>query len=263
MTIEGKPTLLLVDPATLTTSLDDAPAWTCAETSDAAQAQTRFGRALATPLPSTPTKSGMLRDAGLVHGAGEGSYVTGDLCPSTKPLSRAFLKSLEQTGPHVPISLSISGLWLAHHAEDFHWLQAEKRAGALDVTWVNHSYTHPFAPGRPTDRDFLLRPGIDMADEIMKTERLLIAQGEAPSVFFRFPGLISDEALMDKLRAFHLIALGADSWLVLSPTVPHPGAIVLVHPNGNEPAGLKLFTRYLDAGRLPRPFRAITDAPAP
>ena len=187
MTIEGKPTLLLVDPATLTTSLGEAAAWTCAETSDEAQAQTRFGRALATPLPSTLTKSGMLRDAGLVHGAGEGSFITGDLCPSTKPLSRAFLKSLEQTGPHVPISLSVSGLWLAHHADDFHWLQEEQRAGALDITWVDHSYTHPFDPGRPMNQDFLLRPGIDMADEIVKTERLLIAQGEAPSVFFRFP----------------------------------------------------------------------------
>ena len=263
MSIDGKPMLLLVDSAALTTSLADAGAWTCADTSDEAQAHTRFGRALATPIPASPAKSGVLRDAGLVHGAGEGSFVTGDLCPSTRPLDRAFLKALERTGPHVPVSLSVSGLWLTHHAEDFRWLQEEMRSGALDITWVNHSYTHPFDPYRPMAQDFLLRPGLDIAGEILNTERLLVAQGETPSVFFRFPALIADKALMEKLRAFHLVPLGADSWLVLSPTVPHPGAIVLVHPNGNEPAGLRLFSRYLDAGKLPRPFRPITEAPGP
>jgi len=57
-----------------------------------------------------------------------------------------------------------------------------------------------------------------------------------------------------------LIALGADAWLVLSPP-PRDGSIVLVHPNGNEPAGLRLFSRLLEQGRLPQPFRRIEEAP--
>jgi hypothetical protein len=65
---------------------------------------------------------------------------------------------------------------------------------------------------------------------------------------------------MDGLAQRHLIALGADSWLVLSPA-PHAGSILLVHPNGNEPEGLKLFSRLLRAGKTPLPFRTITEAP--
>ena len=262
MTLDGKPSLLLVDAGSLTTSIEDAAVWTCEATSDEAQTRTRFGKALATPIPPSRAPSGVLRDTGLVHGAGEGSFVTGDLCPTARPLARGFLQMLARTGSHVPVALSISGLWLAHHGEDFRWLQDAMRDGALDITWVNHSYTHPFDPKRPTAQDFLLRPGVDIDSEILKTEQLLIAHGGTPSVFFRFPGLIADKALMERMRAFHLVTLGADSWLVLSPTAPHPGAIILVHPNGNEPAGLKLFARYLEAGKLPKPFRPIIEAPA-
>ena len=38
------------------------------------------------------TKRGFLENAGLTHGAGDGAYLTGDLCPSTKPLDRDFLE---------------------------------------------------------------------------------------------------------------------------------------------------------------------------
>jgi hypothetical protein len=44
--------------------------------------------------------------------------------------------------------------------------------------------------------NFLLMPGFDMQSEILDQERLLIANGETPSIFFRFPGLVSDAALM-------------------------------------------------------------------
>lgn len=261
MSVDDRALLLTVDPATLATSLEEARAWTCTPTDEAAQADTRFGRALRTPTPAPAAR--ILRNEGVTHGASDGSFVTGDLCPSRRPLDRAFLDRFAQTGAHAPIALSISGLWLIHHAEDFRWLQQQRNAGALDITWVTHSFSHPYDPRRLMAQDFMLRPGLDMAHEVLDTERLLVAQGETPSVFFRFPGLIADDAAVAALRAFHLIALGADAWLVLSPTVPHAGAIILVHPNGNEPAGLRLFARHLESGRLPRPFRPIIDAPSP
>jgi hypothetical protein len=62
----------------------------------------------------------------------------------------------------------------------------------------------------------------------------LIANGETPSLFFRFPGLVSSDPLMRTVRRFHLVTLGADAWLAISQK-PGPGSIVLVHPNGNEP----------------------------
>ena len=53
-------------------------------------------------------------------------------------------------------------------------------------------------------------------------------------MFFRFPGLVSSDPLMQAVSQFHLITLGADAWLALGQKPGH-GSIVLVHPNGNEP----------------------------
>jgi hypothetical protein len=39
------------------------------------------------------------------------------------------------------------------------------------------------------------------------------------------------------------------------------GAILLIHPNGHEHLGLRLFVKLLSKGKLPRPFRPINDAP--
>ena len=263
MIVDGANILLMVDPLSLTTSLEYPRYWTCADTDDNAQKDTRFLRAIEASHAATVSPAhadGMLRGAGLSHGAGLGSFVTGDLCPSHLPLDRDFLELMETTGFRAPVALSVSGLWLTHHIQDFRWLQEQDRTGALAITWINHSYHHPFDPWLPTNRDFLLRPGLDIQAEILETERLLIAQGATPSVFFRFPGLISDATLMDIVRQNHLIALGADGWLLFSPPL-RPGAVLLTHPNGNERVGLRMFAHLLQTSKLPRPFRPIEEAP--
>lgn len=264
MSVDGRRLLLTVDPATLETRLDSAQCWTCADTSEAAQQDTRFMQAVEAPSQhavSAPSHPDVLMNAGLSHGQGDGSFITGDLCPSRRPLDRAFLEKVETLAPRTPVALSISGLWLMRHGADFQWLRAQERAGALEIVWVNHSYRHPYVPGRALARNFLLTPGVDIQAEILETERLLIANGATPSIFFRFPDLVSNAALMEAVRRDHLVALGADGWLVFGLPL-RPGAILLVHPNGNEPAGLRLFSRLLNEGRLPRPFRAIEEAPA-
>lgn len=258
MRADGDELLLLVDPQSLATALERAACWRCVETSDAEQAETRFMRAVRPP--ADPDRPPALVNAGLIHGKGAGSYVTGDLCPSQKPLDRAFIEEVATQGPGTPITLAVSGGWIAHHGADFAWLQGKRRAGALDITWANHSYTHPYVRGLKDAQNYLLRPGVDLDAEIFETEKLLVSHGETPSVFFRFPGLVSDRTLLERLEARHLVALGADSWLALGPP-PRAGSIVLVHPNGNEPGGLQIFSRLLKSGRMPRPFRAINEAP--
>ncbi len=84
-------------------------------------------------------------NAGMVHGQGAGAFVTGDLCPSHKPLDRAFLQELEKEGAP-PAALSISGLWLAHHHEDFLWLRREKAEGRLK--FLGQSQLPPSLPGQ-------------------------------------------------------------------------------------------------------------------
>lgn len=258
MSLDGEELLLLIDPQTLKASLERASCWRCAETTDEEQAETRFMQALRPP--ADPDRPPALVNAGLIHGKGAGAFITGDLCPSHKPLDRAFIEEVAAQGPGTPLTLAVSGAWIAHHGEDFAWLQEKARSGALDITWADHSYSHPYVVGLKDAQNYLLRPGVDLDREIFETEKILIAHGETPSIFFRFPGLVSDAALLEKLTERHLIAFGADSWLALGPP-PKAGSIVLVHPNGNEPGGLAIFSRLLKSGRMPKPFRGITEAP--
>jgi hypothetical protein len=258
MEIDGAAMLLTVDPATLATGLERDQDWSCADTDDERQKDTRYIRAIRSSGVARP--SAVIVNGGLIHGGTAGSFVTGDLCPSHRPLDRAFLEKLKAAGSPVPVALAISGLWLTRHQADFQWLREQERAGALNITWVDHSYHHPYEPGRPLPENFLLTPGTDMQAEILDTERLLIANGETPSVFFRFPGLISNSATMQAAQADHLIVLGADAWLAKTQRAG-PGGIILVHVNGNEPAGLEIFSTLLSAGKLPQPFRPIAEAP--
>ena len=172
-------------------------------------------------------------------------------------MDRGFLATLE--GDATPIGLSISGLWLKHHFADYRWLLDQQAGGKVAITWINHSYSHPYRKGVAENANFLLLPQVDADFEILETERLLIANGQTPSLFFRFPGLVSSSPLMQALRRHHLIALGADAWLALNQK-PRDGSVIVVHPNGNEERGLKIYQRDAAAGLLP-PLRPLDEAP--
>ena len=261
MTIGSQKITLLADPEALTTRLERAACWTCQDESESELDATRMGRAIRESAEAPGlVHRGFLQNAGLTHGGGQGDFVTGDLCPSQKPLSRAFFTQLESAGPHVPVALSISGLWLVHHFDDFHWLVGQRNSGALDILWTDHTYHHPYHRKLPDDENFLLTKGVDPDEEILDTERLLIANGETPSLFFRFPGLISSDPLMQAVSRRHLITLGANAWLALGQK-PGRGSIVLVHPNGNEPKGLALFSTDLAHREIAEPFEPLTAAP--
>jgi hypothetical protein len=261
MTLAGTPILLLADPERLSTRLERVACWTCRDASEESLADTRMMRAVAQSAEAPGlTRRGFLQNAGLTHGAAPGAFVTGDLCPSRRPLDRPFFDELAARGPHTPVALSISGLWLLHHFQDYRWLLDRQAAGALDILWVDHTYHHPYRRGLPKERNFLLAADVDADAEILDTERLLIANGQTPSLFFRFPGLISSTPLMQAVGRHHLISLGADAWLALGQK-PGEGSIVLVHPNGNEEGGLARFERDLARGAIAQPFEPLTAAP--
>jgi hypothetical protein len=261
MNIDKLELLLLADPDGLSTRIERAAWWTCQPASEESLAGTRYLRtvAKAAETPGVAHRT-FLQNAGLIHGAAPGAFVTGDLCPTRQPLDRRFFEKLMTTGQSAPVALSISGLWLLQHAADFHWLMDKQAAGALDIVWTNHSYHHPYAKGRPDDQTFMMTKGLDPDYEILETERLLIANGGVPSVFFRFPGLVSNSPLMDAVRRHHLIVLGTDAWLAKGQR-PGAGSIVLVHPNGNEEGGIDRFARYVDQGALARPLEPVLAAP--
>lgn len=69
-----------------------------------------------------------------------------------------------------------------------------------------------------------------------------------PSIFFRFPGLVSDNEIFRKISSFGLIPVGSDAWLGKNQW-PKDGSIVLLHANGNEPIGIERFLKLLKEER--------------
>ena len=195
-----------------------------------------------------------LQDAGIVQGYPQekGITLTIDLCPSHKPLDRVIFTSLinefKKIETPVPLALSVSGRFMLTHAADIQWLKNLADAGELNITWINHTYNHHYTPNVPLQQNFLLKPGTDIDFEILGTEVAMLQHGLTPSVFFRFPGLVSDQAVVDKVLAYCLIPVGSDAWLAKGQPA-NAGSIVLIHGNGNEPLGVRDFLQLLQKNR--------------
>ena len=116
--------------------------------------------------------------------------------------------------------------------------------GKLAITWVNHTFSHIYYSDLPESKNFLLTEMVNLDTEIMLTEQYLLEENQTPSVFFRFPGLISNPGLLKRLKRYGLIHVGADAWLAKDEVIK-PGSIVLVHGNGNEHAGILLLNPWL------------------
>ncbi len=241
---------LLVDPQTLKTSVAALPG-------DAVRplpwlvlrrqvANTPYGRA----MQQEQQRDGSLQDAGLERAdtTERGFSLTIDLCLSTKPLTRSVFKAIiatfEPEEKPVPITITITGLWMASHPTDLTYLKNLVRRGDLAITWVNHSYHHRFNPGRPLLINFLLEPHTNITDEVLLNEQAMLQNNRLPAAFFRFPGLVSDEAVFDQVLAFGLLPIGSDAWLAKRQG-PKPGSFVLIHANSNEPLGIVDFIRLI------------------
>lgn len=179
---------------------------------------------------------------GVKHALGsiKENILTVDLCPSSRPFEKDFFDALanSKTQPF-PVAISISGLWLIDHAQEFNYLLKLQEQKKLDITWVNHTFSHIYYSDLPDKKNFLLTEMVNLDTEILLTEQYLLEHNQTPSVFFRFPGLVSNTLLLNKLKKFGLIPLSADAWLAKDELVT-PGGIVLVHGNGNEHSGIKL-----------------------
>lgn len=196
--------------------------------------------------------SGNLQDAGIIHGfpKEKGITLTIDLCPSHKPLDRIIFTSLiaefQKVEKPVPLAISITGRWMLTHEADLDWLKGLVTSGDIVITWVDHSYNHRVSAKAPLQTNFLLEPGTDLNFEILGTELAMLQKGLVPSVFFRFPGLVSDAQVVGQLLTYGIIPVGSDAWLAKGQAT-HAGSIVLIHGNGNEPVGVKDFIKLLQS----------------
>lgn len=248
--MKGADYFLAVNPQLLTTSLIPAGQ---ARVKQMPKDQTRIYFA-STPyikaLEAAAKQSTALQDAGIVHGypKEKGITLTIDLCPSHKAMDRIIFTSLiaefKKIEQPVPVALSITGRWMLTHADDLNWLKSLEAQQEIAITWTDHTYNHHFSPSAPLATNFLLAPGTDLNFEILGTELAMIQHGLLPSVFFRFPGLVSDQRVVTQVLSYGVIPVGSDAWLAKGQQ-PSAGSIVLIHGNGNEPVGVADFIRLL------------------
>ncbi len=203
-----------------------------------------------------------LQNDGIKHAIGpsSGFFLTVDMCPSSKELEKNFFEALinlKKGSAPFEVGISMSGLWILGHPDEFAWLCAQNNQGNLHITWINHTFRHLYYKDLPLEKNFMRFSPIDMQgpayssfiqaslqEEVLLTEQLLLEHGQLPSVFFRFPGLVSDEALLQGLGSLGLIPLGSNAWLAKGEE-PQPGSIILVHGNGNEKPGITQVMKWL------------------
>ena len=191
-----------------------------------------------------------LTNDGLTH-QHDGIALTTDLCPSSKAgfERRLYQTLIEHIKTPVPVTLFVSGRWIAHHEEALAQLRRWDLKKKLAITWGNHTGTHPYHPSKPLKHNFALSAGYDLKADTLKLEKMLLERGIIPSVFFRFPGLVSDQKSIESIRELGLITIGSDTWIAKGQKVKK-GSIILLHGNKNEPKGVEMFLEILDKGKI-------------
>ena len=241
---------LILNPETLETTVKALPANEVKPLSWSSVlqdiSQTPYGRA----MHREQQRDTNLQDAGIERAdtTERGFSLTIDLCPSTKPLTRSVFKQLirafEPEEKPIPVTITITGLWMESHQSDLVYLKSLVSRGDLDITWVNHSYHHRYDPRLPLSVNFLLEANTNLNDEVLLNEQAMLKNGLTPAIFFRFPGLVSDKAVFDRVLAFGLLPIGSDAWLAKNQQ-PKQGSLVLIHANGNEPLGINDFINLI------------------
>lgn len=164
--------------------------------------------------------------------------LTVDMCQSKKPYEKRLFTALEKLshkrGISIPVAVCLSGKWIKRHEKEL----KEIKNMDLDITWVNHSLTHPI------ENDFLNDPNIDFKKEVYGNIKLMESYGLKPSKYFRFPGLRHNRKRLKELNDMGFINLDCDAWLAKGDKI-RDGSIVLVHGNGNEPKGIDILLDIL------------------
>jgi len=247
---QGKPYYLYADPNTIETATIDAAKVTAQPTKWEDIVTTYKTTPYIKALLAAQQQSITLQDAGITHAypKEKGITLTIDLCPSHKPLDRVIFTSLitefKKIETPVPVALSITGRFMLTHTEDVDWLKNLVKQKEISITWINHTYNHHYDPKLPLTQNFLLEPGTEIDFEILGTEIAMLQHGLMPSVFFRFPGLVSDGKIVQAVTGYGLIPIGSDAWLAKGQAA-NAGSLVLIHGNGKEPIGVKDFINLL------------------
>lgn len=245
LTMQQKRAALVVDATTKLTSLVDRDAL------DAGSAATELDTTpYAQSLAELARSGKALRSLDAEHAsvAAEEFTLTIDMCQSRKPWEKRLfdwaVALSDKLHKPVPLGIAMTGGWAKNHGAELDQILAWQKAGKIDVTWINHSSTHPLhcLNDACSKANFLTDPSVDFDEEVLGLERSLLARGIVPAVLFRFPGLVHDARRLTQLSRLSLMPLDADGWIAKGEPIHHR-AVVLVHGNGNEAVGI---TRFLE-----------------
>lgn len=248
MSLNSKNTALVVDANTLETRLIDSSCLSCSSMTSSSYMQSSYGNlldaAMSAPYP--------LQNDGITSGNSSQKMVaaTIDMCPSQKGISQNVYDRLitlaTTTGTSIPVGIAMTKKWLEKYPTHFNWLKQQHIQQKLKILWINHSANHYYNKNLSLSQNFLLAPNTDFENEVFSTEIALIRSGTTPSVFFRFPGLVSSQDLIEKLGDWGLAALGSNAWLAKGENAQNRNSIILIHGNRNEPTGETLFLNYVE-----------------
>lgn len=187
-------------------------------------------------------------------------YMTADFCPSSKSgFEKEFFENFIKKG-NKNVAIAITSSWIKKHANSFSWLMEQKKSNNLNITWVNHSTNHYYDWNKPLEENFLLKLGTNLDEEVLGVEKMLLKNGETPSIFMRFPGLVSDAKIREEIiDKYSLVFIGSDAWLAKGED-PKNGSIILIHGNKNEPIGVQKSNKYLENKNPGIKFGNLTDS---
>ena len=183
--------------------------------------------------------------------AKEGVYLTTDLCPSSKKgfEERLYKEVINSFKNPVPITIFITSRWINKHKIEFNKLKNWQKEGKLDIVWGNHTAKHIYHPKEPLKSNFVLSKEENLPKDILDLEKTLIKEEVTPSIFFRFPGLVSNKESIEIVKNLGLITIGSNAWLAKGEKVKS-GSIILLHGNKNEPRGVDIFLKLLKDGLI-------------
>ncbi len=181
----------------------------------------------------------------------QGIILTTDLCPSSK---KGFEKRLYQTlinnFPHpTPVTIFITKRWIQKHQKAFLQLLMWQKENLLAITWGNHTAYHHFYPKKDLKHNFVLSPKEHLVKDIIDLEITLLHYGITPSLFFRFPGLVSDKKSVLTVAHLGYIIIGSNTWLAKGEKLKK-NSIILVHGNKNETKGVNRFLQLIKKKKL-------------
>lgn len=247
---------LIVDPQTLHTHLIDMNNLDC-QNPKVINSDSRYEKLIeiAALSPYPLENDGLTND---IHS--HSVYLTVDLCPSHKEfnsdLKNFLISTSEILDRPLPVAFSISGGWIKEHAEELQELKQLQDQGHINITWVNHTRHHYYDKTIPNEHNFLLLENVNPLTEILDQEVLMLEHGITPSVFMRFPGLVSNERTIKLVQSLGLIPIGAKSWIAKTKSFKF-GDIILIHGNGNESIGVTYFLNFISKMGINFPWQTL------